>query len=140
MVRTTRGIHRLVVVTVLALGAFAVAVVALGDDARRGCVVDAPADPTYKAELLGQMQMASTEQEVEVTHDGLPVRGARVCARISMVGMEAMGSTDSKAEETAPGVYRMAIIFEMAGGWEGNILVVEKDKPPVSVPLHFDVV
>lgn len=139
MERTTRGIRRVLVVGALALVGFAVAIVALGDDARRGCVVDAPRDPSYQAQILGRMEMASTEQEIALTREGTPVVGAKVCTRVSMVGMEAMGSSDSKAQETAPGVYRVAIIFEMTGGWEGNILVVEKDRPPISVPLRFDV-
>lgn len=130
-------------VTVLALVAFGVAIVALGDDARRGCVVDAPFDPAYRARLLtpggSEIPMAETEHEVELTRDGAPVTGAKVCARVFMVGMEAMGSSDSAAEETAPGVYRVTILFAMTGGWTGNILIEEQGQAPASVTIDFEV-
>ena len=131
-------------VTVLALAAFAVAIVALGDDARRGCVVDAPPDPSYRARLLtereSEIPMSKTEHEIEVSREGAPVAGAKVCARVFMVGMEAMGFSDSAAEETAPGVYRVSIVFAMTGGWTGNILIEEPGKAPASVTVDFEVV
>jgi hypothetical protein len=132
-------------VTVLALVAFGVAIVALGDDARRGCVVDAPFDPSYRARLLtrggsSEIPMAETEHEIELSRDGSPVTGAKVCARVFMVGMEAMGSSDSAAEETAPGVYRVTILFVMTGGWTGNILIEEPGQAPASVTVDFEVV
>lgn len=135
---TTRGIRRVLVVAAVAVVAFAWAVVALGDDARRGCVVGAQVDPTYEVRLVGKVETGTSAHELSVTHDGQPVQGAKVCASVSMVGMEAMGVSDV-AEERAPGVYEVAIAFEMSGGWRGDILITERGRPPVSVPVRFDV-
>lgn len=138
----TKGIRRVLVVAVVALASFGVAMVALGDDARRGCVVDAPLDPAYRARLLIPAEgvpMEETEHEIEISHDGKPVTGAKVCARVSMVGMEAMGFSDTVAEETAPGIYRVTIVFAMEGGWTGNILIAEQGKAPVAAVVDFEV-
>ncbi len=139
MVRTTKGIHRVLVVALLAVGAFAVAISSLGDDARRGCVANAPIDPTYEARLIGPIETAKTQQEIAITHEGQPVRGAKVCARVAMVGMEAMGVSDAKGTESAPGVYKMTIVFPMGGGWSGNLLITERGKPMISLPFAFEV-
>ena len=125
-------------VAVVALVAFAAAIVVLGDDARQGCVTEAQRDPIYQAELLGQVEVEKTEYEIAVTREGQPVTQAKVCASGVMVGMEAMGVSDT-AEETRPGIYRVAMVLEMSGGWRGSILVTEEDRPPVSVPLRFNV-
>ena len=138
MARATRGIRRVLFVAALSLSAFAVAIVVLADDARLGCVTDAQRDPAYQARLLGQIEIERTEYEIAVTRDGQPVSGAKVCASVAMVGMEAMGVSDT-AEETAPGIYKVAVVLEMSGGWRGSILITETGKPPVSVPLKFDV-
>jgi len=137
--RTTKGIRRVLVVAGIAVVAFAVAITSLGDDARRGCVANAPIDPTYEAHLLGQIEMARTQQEVSITHEGQPVTGAKVCARVAMVGMEAMGVSDAKGKEAAPGIYKMTIVFPMGGGWGGNLLITEKDRPMISLPFAFEV-
>lgn len=130
-------------VAAVALAAFGGAIVALSDDARRGCMVDAPVDPSYRVRLLtpggAEIPMEKTEHEIEVTRNGAPVTGAKVCARVSMVGMEAMGFSDDAAEETAPGVYRVTIVFAMAGGWSGSILIAEPGKAPASVMVDFRV-
>jgi hypothetical protein len=138
VVQATRGIRRVLVVAVVALSAFGVAIVALADDARLGCVVNAQRDATYQARLVGPIEIEKTEYEVAVTHEGQPVVGPKVCASVVMIGMEAMGVSDN-AEETAPGIYLLRIILEMSGGWRGNILITEQGRPPVSVPLRFDV-
>lgn len=135
---TTRGIRRVLVVAVIAVAAFAGAVVALGDDARRGCVVGAQVDPSYQVQLVGKVEAGTSAHELAVTHDGRPVEGAKVCASVSMVGMEAMGVSDV-AEERGPGVYEVAIAFEMSGGWRGDILITERGRPAVSVPVRFEV-
>ncbi len=137
--RPTRGIRRVLVVAAVAVLAFGGAIVALGDDARRGCVVDAPLDPTYQAQLLGEMTLEKLQQEIAITRDGMPVTGAKVCAKVFMIGMEAMGSSDGAAEEIAPGVYMVAITFLMSGGWAGDILITEEGREPASIHLEFDV-
>jgi hypothetical protein len=55
-----------------------------------------------------------------------------------MGGMSAMGVSD-EAEEVSPGVYEVAVRFEMAGTWDGVILVNDGSREPVAVPLSFDV-
>jgi hypothetical protein len=129
----------LVVAAVAVLG-FGGAVVALADDARAGCVTTSPEDPAYQAQLLGPMRSQEAEHEVEITRDGRPVVGAKVCTKVYMVGMEAMGSSDGKAVEVSPGVYRLTIVFPMGGAWQGALLVTQRGQARISVPLRFDVV
>ncbi len=140
MERTTRGIRRVLVVAVVALLGFGGAVVALADDARAGCVTEAPQDPAVQALLLGPMEFEKTEHEIALTRNGQPLTGAKVCTRVFMVGMEAMGSSDAGADEVAPGVYRLTIVFAMDGAWAGVLLVTELGQPRISVPLRFEVV
>ncbi len=137
--RPTKGIRRVLVVAAVAVLAFGGAIVVLADDARRGCVIDAPFDPAYEAQLLGEMTLEKIQQEIAITRDGMPVTGAKVCAKVFMVGMEAMGSSDDAAEEIAPGVYLLTITFLMTGGWAGDILITEEGREPVGIHLDFDV-
>jgi len=139
VVKTTKGIRRVLIVAVVALGAFGVAIVGLGDDARRGCVANSPVDPSYDAHLLGQLELARTQQQIELTRNGQPVTGAKVCARVAMVGMEAMGISDAKAKETSPGIYSVSIVFPMSGGWGGNLLIREQNSRQVKLPITFTV-
>jgi len=139
MAPTTKGIRRVLAVSAIAVWAFVVAIVGLGDDARRGCVSDAPIDPSYEAHLIGQLDKANTRQEIELRRDGQPVIGAKVCARVAMVGMEAMGVSDAKATEERPGLYKVSIVFPMSGGWGGNLLIRERNKAEVSLPISFTV-
>lgn len=135
---TTNGIRRVLAVAAVALAAFVASILVLADDARLGCVVDAQRDPAYQARLLGRPETERTEYDIEVTRDAQPVTGAKVCASLAMMGMEAMGVSDT-AEEVAPGIYRVALVLEMSGGWKGNILITEEGKTPVSVPLKVAV-
>lgn len=136
MTRETRGIRRVLVVAAVASGAFAVAIVALGNDARLGCALNAPFDLSYQAELIGPIDLERASYEVAISRDGRPIEGAKVCATLAMTGMEAMGVSDA-AVETAPGIYEVEISFQMTGRWEGNILIAESGEPPVEVPLKI---
>jgi len=120
----------------VASAAFAVAIVALGDDARLGCALNAPVDPAYQAELVGPIDLERTSYQVAITRDGKPIEGAKVCATLAMTGMEAMGVSDAAAE-TAPGTYEVQISFQMSGRWEGNILIAASGERPVEVPLKI---
>ncbi len=124
----------MLLVAAVASAAFAVAIVALGDDARLGCALNAPFDPSYQAELVGPIDMERTTYEVAISRDGRPIEGAKVCATLAMTGMEAMGVSDAAAE-TSKGTYEVQISFQMSGRWEGNILIAESGKRPVGVPL-----
>ena len=134
----TRGIRRVLLLSAVALAAFALAIVSLADDARRGCVAEAQRDPAYRAELLGEVRVETSDYEIAVTHDGAPVTGAKVCASVVMMGMTGMGVSDT-GDEVRSGVYRVSMVLEMSGNWRGNILITEKGKPPASVPLSFKV-
>lgn len=140
MTKTTKGIRRVLVVAVVAILAFGGAIVALADDARRGCVIDAARDPALEAKLLGAISLDNTSHEMSITRAGDPVVGAKVCARLYMRGMEAMGSSDDKAVEIAPGIYKISVVFVMSGAWSGGILIEEPGKAPVSAEVRFDVV
>lgn len=124
----------MLVVAAVASGAFAVSIVALGDDARLGCALNAPFDPSYQAELVGPIDLERTSYQVAITRAGRPITSAIVCATLAMTGMEAMGVSDA-ATETAPGTYEVQISFQMSGRWEGNILIAEPGQRPVGVPL-----
>ena len=136
--RHTQGVRRILVLAALAVAAFGAAIVTLADDARRGCVADAQRDPSYQAKLLGPIEVEKTDYELEVTHEGKPVEGAKICASVAMRGMSGMAVSDV-ADEVQPGLYRVEIILTMSGAWKGNILVTEEGKPPASVPLTFNV-
>jgi hypothetical protein len=125
-----------VLLAAVASAAFAVAIVALGDDARLGCALNAPVDPAYQAELVGPIDLERTSYQVAITRDGKPIEGAKVCATLAMTGMEAMGVSDAAAE-TAPGTYEVQISFQMSGRWEGNILIAASGERPVEVPLKI---
>ncbi len=137
-VRTTKGIRRIVAVAVVAVVAFGIAIVNLGDDARRGCVAAAPQDPAYEVGVVGQVQVNRTDYDLAVTRSGAPVTGAKVCISVAMGTMRGMVAS-SNAKETAPGTYRIRVVLPMSGSWQGSILVTERGKPPVSVPLTFNV-
>jgi len=122
----------------MALIGFGWSIGALADDTRLGCLVNAKPNPAYQALLLSEIDMAKTDYEIAVTRDGQPVSGAKVCATVSMVGMEAMG-TSTRAKETTPGTYKVTIVIQMAGSWAGKILIAESGKPRVSAPLKFGV-
>ncbi len=136
--RHTKGVRRILAVAALAAAAFALAIVTLSDDARRGCVADAQRDPTYQARLLGPIEVEKSDYELEVTRDGKPVEGAKICASVAMRGMSGMAVSDL-ADEVRPGIYKVSIILEMSGAWKGNILITEEGKPPASTPLTFNV-
>ena len=132
------GVRRVLIVAAVALAAFVVAIVVLGDEARLGCAVDARPDPAYAARIVGDLDTEATDYEVMVTRDGEPVSGAKVCASLGMVGMGAMTVTDT-AVETGRGVYRVSLSLQMSGNWRGDILITEKGRPQVSVPLEVEV-
>lgn len=133
-----RRIQRVLGVSVITLVTFVVAVFALQDDARAGCVASAPTDPSYEAELLGQVDTSVTTYRLSITRDGEPVADALVCFDVAMRGMNAMGLSET-AVEVVPGIYEISIFFEMAGPWKGDVLISEDGRPPSRLELEFDV-
>lgn len=102
------------------------------------CGPDGAADPAYKVATATQPKTESTSMELEVTKDGKPVKGAKVCLTADMVGMShpPVGGLGS---ETSPGVYRFPAKFSMRGGWVGTVTVVPESGSSVAVPVSFDV-
>jgi hypothetical protein len=76
---------------------------------------------------------------VRLTRQGAPVTGARLCLNTYMLGMSAMAATDI-GNEVAPGTYELRLNFEMGDKWAGQVLVAERGKPLVAVPLELDVI
>ncbi len=129
---------RLVVVVIIALVGAAAAFVAFRDDARRGCLAEGSRDPSYSAEFEEPPRMDVKTHVLTVSHEGMPVTGARVCMNVDMVGMSAMGVGD-EAREISPGRYELSMNFAMAGPWEGVVLIEEEGGQTIEVPVAFDV-
>ncbi len=129
---------RLAAVVVIALVGAAAAFVAFRDDARRGCLTEGTRDPAYAAEFEEPPRMDVKAHVLRVTHEGMPVSGARVCLNVDMVGMSGMG-VGNEAREISPGRYEVSLNFAMAGPWEGTVLIEDEGSPPVEVPVSFDV-
>lgn len=68
-----------------------------------------------------EMQTSPSTEEV-VYRSGQPTTEATVCLSADMAGMPAMGVSDV-AHEVEPGVYEVSGHFEMAGRWDGSVLV-----------------
>lgn len=133
-----RDLRRLVVLGVLAIVAFIAALVTFDDDAEAGCVSDADADPAYTVQLEGEPVTGQGEYRLLVTRDGARVAGARVCLTAAMEGMAAMG-VSAETTEVEAGVYQLTLDFPMAGPWEGTVVVSERGRSAVAVPLSIDV-
>lgn len=76
---------------------------------------------------------------IAVTHDGRPVTGAQVCMTADMVGMAHEGAAVN-AEEVSAGRYEISgMTFVMRGPWSGSVVVQERGKEPVALPVSFEV-
>jgi hypothetical protein len=136
-----RGIWRLTLVSVLAVGAFGVALVNFREVPARECQMDAVRDPSFNVEFLTPFSVDPTTQTLLVTRDGQPVTGAQVCMRADMGGMggmSGMGVSDV-ARESAPGQYEVPIRFEMGGFWNGTVIVATGTRRPVRIAVPIDV-
>ncbi len=132
------GVRRLLIVAVVAVVAFAAALFSFDEDARQGCAVETEPDPAYAVELQTTPSRREVVYRFAVTRAGEAVTEAQVCLSADMGGMSAMGVSD-EAEEVSPGVYEVAVRFEMAGPWDGIVLINDGSREPVAVPLSFDV-
>lgn len=120
------------------MAAFAFALFSFGEDAEAGCALDAAADPAYAVELQTPPSTQALTYRLSLTRDGVAVTDAQVCLRAEMTGMSAMGVSDD-ALEVEPGIYEVAVRFQMAGPWDGTVLVRDGRAGSVAVPLSFDV-
>lgn len=125
---------------VLSLVGFAAAFVAFGDAARRGCVAEAPEDPSYRAAFDGPVTVDDAVHTLEVSHAGKPVAGAWVCVNAEMVGRPALSAV-GEGRELARGRYEVPLHFPAPGRWRARVLLAEDDgaAPTAAIGLSFDV-
>jgi YtkA-like len=128
---------RLAAVLVIALAGFAGAIVIFNDPAKKGCPLAADEDSSYSGRFVGPVSMDETRHVVQVTKNGTPVSGAKVCVNTEMVGMSGMGYS-AKGRELGPGRYQVGFQFGMAGKYRGN-LVTNEGGHEVSIPLLIKV-
>lgn len=133
-----QGIRRLLVLAAVAVAAFAFALFSFDEGAEAGCALEATTDLAYAVALETAPSTQASTYRLSLTRDGVAVTGAQVCLRAEMTGMSAMGVSDD-AVEVEPGVYEVAVRFEMAGPWNGTALVQAGGAESVAVPLAFDV-
>lgn len=133
-----RGIRRLLLLAGLAVVGFAAALFTFEDGAQQGCATETEPDPAYAVELQNAPSTREVAYRLSVSRNGEPVTRAQVCLSADMGGMSGMGVSDD-AVEVDPGVYEVEVRFEMAGPWDGTVLVNEGGGESVAVPLSFDV-
>lgn len=133
-----RQIWRLGVLALVAVVAFAVAIVRFDDAAETGCAQRAREDPSYEARLLDEPQMDVLTYRVAITREGAEVEGADVCLSAYMQGMSAMATTGA-GREVEPGIYELELTFEMGGRWSGRVLVAEGGQSAAAIPLTLEV-
>ncbi|MEO5678308.1 MAG: FixH family protein, partial [Acidimicrobiales bacterium] len=73
-----------------------------------------------------------------VRHDGAVVTGAKVCVTADMAEMHHEGII-GKAKEATGGTYDTSLKFGMRGPYAATVVITEKGKPPLAVPLTFQV-
>lgn len=122
----------------LAVIAFAAALDTFEEGAQEGCVTETEPDPSYAVELENPPSTREVAYLLQVSRNGEPVTGAQVCLSADMGGMSGMGVSDD-AIELEPGVYEVEVRFEMAGPWDGTVLVNEGGGDSVAIPLSFNV-
>jgi hypothetical protein len=131
------GIARLLFVSVLAVLAFALALVSFRQVPVQDCQMPAVADASYRAMLVEPPTVDGTIYHVAVTHNGQPVNGATVCFRADMGGpggMSGMG-VSNLAHQVGPGRYEILLTFQMGGPWQGRIVVEPPGEPAVETKL-----
>ncbi|CAN5218782.1 hypothetical protein BH24ACT1_BH24ACT1_12790 [soil metagenome] len=132
------GIRRLLALAGLAVVAFAAALFTFDDGAQQGCATEIEPDPAYAVEVQNAPSIGEVAYRLSVTRNGEPVTGAQVCLSANMAGMSAMGVSDD-AVEVDSGVYEVEVRFQMAGSWDGTVLVSDGGAESVAVPLSFEV-
>ncbi len=136
-----RGIWRLLLVSALAVLAFAIALVNFKQVPVRECQMDAVTDASYAVEFLTPFSVDPTTHTLRITRDGAPVTGAQVCMRADMGGMGRMSGMgiSNVAQETEPGVYDVPVRFEMGGHWNATVIVTHGPRKPVEIPIPIEV-
>jgi hypothetical protein len=134
-----RGIGRLLFVTVVAVISFFVALVNFRQPPASECQMESISDASYQVQIEEQPNVNVRVYHLNVTRGGSPVTGAQVCMRVDMGGrgnMSGMGASNV-AKEVAPGRYEIAVTLEMAGFWQGAVIVTPRQGKAVGIPLEF---
>ena len=134
-----RWFWRLGLIATLAAGSFVLALGRFGLAAEKSCAQRVRPDPSLHVAWDQQPRTDVSLYRVNVTRNGRPVTGARVCLNTYMLGMSAMAATDV-GKEVGPGTYELRLNFEMGDKWAGQVLVGQPGKPLGAVPLQLDVI
>lgn len=81
---------------------------------------------------------ANTLDFTLVGADGKPLKGAKLKATVSMIGMD-MGIDEPKVREITPGKYQVKVIFSMTGPWMVKILSNTKDEKLFEYKFEYGV-
>lgn len=106
-----------------------------------GCDTSARADSSYSVAMVSDPSPPKVEGTVfhlAVKHGGAAVKGATVCVSADMTEMHHEGINNT-AKEGSAGTYDTALRFSMRGPYAATVVIAEKGKDPVSVPVTFDV-
>lgn len=128
------GIWRLGLVSLLAVIAFAVALIGFRDVPASECQMDAAEDRSLRVELLTPPIVDAVGHTIRVDREGAPVTGAQVCMRADLRGMSALGVSD-QAVEDRPGEYVVPVRFERRGTWDATVIVGTGTGEPSKVGL-----
>ncbi len=101
------------------------------------CPVDAAQDPAYTARLEPAALAGVHDYVVSVSHAEAPLT-VGVCLRIAMTGMPEMAVIGWPRRVDAD-YQQVRLNFEMAGAWQGTLMVLRPGDAPVAVPLSLEV-
>lgn len=131
--------RRLAAVVAISLAGFVAALLAFSGQAPRACVVDAPEDPAYTAELANPVRIGEQAHTLEVRHRGRPAAGAHVCLRAELADQPGT-RVNARADEIGRGRYEARVDFPRAGEWRGTVLIgPDATTVEASVPVSFEV-
>jgi hypothetical protein len=102
-----------------------------------GCPHASSASVAYKGQFVGPQSTKQSTHVVQVTRNGRPVSGARVCVAAAMVGMTSMHYAAS-GTPMGRGRYSVPFKFGMAGVYRGR-LVLGSGSGAVSIPVSATV-
>ncbi|MBA3746078.1 MAG: FixH family protein [Solirubrobacterales bacterium] len=124
---------RLGAVVVVSLAGFVAAVIVFSSPERRGCPLKADTDRSYTGRFEGAVSVQQTTHVLQVSRNGRPLTGAKLCVNTEMIGMSGMGYS-ATASERSPGRYQVGFRFGMAGDYRTN-LIAKNGFDEVSIPL-----
>lgn len=142
-----RRLSPYLIVAVIASAAFVIAFLAFrggsgSDDAAAGASCgDAKAGTGYAVSVGSDPDPPKAEGttfHLTVRHDGQAVTGAKVCINADMAEMHHEG-IGGPAKEAGGGTYDATLKFGMRGPYAASVVIREKGKPAVAVPLSFQV-